>query len=114
MEGVTPRVEQLNDTFATITWNKKSAISVDVAYYYGYTLEYTTDMMGYKMGSSVQHDPHNDNHTIFFSNFVLNKEYQFQVRPFRTMDNELEYGRASDGFTAKFKQLSKASTTTPS
>ena len=114
MKGVVPWIEQLNDTLAAITWSKSSTISEDLAIYYGYTLVYKAVDGDYENGSSIEHDPFNDNHTISFSNFVLNKQYEFEVRPYRTMDSKQEYGNPSEVFTAEFKQLPEPKITTPS
>ena len=100
LAGKKPFVSRVNRNTIAITWTQDSTIPSDRAEYYGYTIAYkeTDASSDFINGQRSPHDATKQMQSFALTNenIEYDKNHSFIVRPYRTMDGELQYGLPSE------------------
>ncbi|ELU02323.1 hypothetical protein CAPTEDRAFT_226478 [Capitella teleta] len=113
LDGSHVFLKRMNESAVAITWTQDPGIPDKHAEYYGYTVAYAegsdkhAEYYGYTVayaqgsgdftdGPSVPHDPALMTQTLIVANVHSHNEYRFEVKVYREMSTEREFGVKSN------------------
>ncbi|ELT87397.1 hypothetical protein CAPTEDRAFT_216804, partial [Capitella teleta] len=89
-------LKRMNESAVAITWTQDPGIPDKHAEFYGYTVAYAEGSGDFTDGASVPHDPALMTQTLIVANVHSHNEYRFEVKVYRKMSREREFGVKSN------------------
>ncbi|ELU12972.1 hypothetical protein CAPTEDRAFT_193075 [Capitella teleta] len=95
LDGSHMFLKRMNESAVAITWTQDPGIPDNHAEFYGYTVAYAEGSGDFTDGPSVPHNVSIKNRIMIVTNIQSDNDYRFEVRMYREMDGEKEYGLPS-------------------